>query len=61
MISAEKMGKDIKYENGYSNLTFELWILLHKTDCNGCTSERKNYLEKINKTFNKKISRNKRI
>lgn len=55
MISAEKMGKDIKYENGYSNLTFELWILLHKIDCNGSISERKNYLEKINKAFNTKF------
>lgn len=52
MLNAEKMGKEIKYENGYSNLTFELWILLHKVDCNGSIYERKNYLEKINKTFN---------
>lgn len=28
------IGKKIKYHLGYSNLTFELWMVLHKIDCN---------------------------
>lgn len=35
MKAAQNSGKDIKYQLGYSNFTFELWIIVHKTDCNG--------------------------
>ena len=41
MSDAEQLGKDIKYKLGYSNFTFELWIILHKTDCNGAKTHRK--------------------
>lgn len=30
MRKAEGLGRAILYENGYSNLTFELWIISHK-------------------------------
>ena len=30
MKKATKMKKNIKYSLGYSNYTFELWIVLHK-------------------------------
>lgn len=52
MKMAEKLGKNITYIPVYTNLTFELWIILHKMDCNGCVSDRKNYLHYINKIFN---------
>lgn len=52
MKLAEKFGKNIKYISVYTNLTFELWIILHKMDCNGCVSDRKKYLSYINKIFN---------
>ena len=29
MKKAEKIGKQIKYKSGYSNFTFDLWIILH--------------------------------
>lgn len=54
MEKSEKLGKKISYINGYSNLTFELWILLHKTDMNETVGNRKNYLNKLNKFFNTK-------
>lgn len=54
MKSAQKLGREVIYKNGYSNLTFELWILLHKTELNGAISHRKNYLEYINKAFGTK-------
>lgn len=49
--TARKSGKVFDYQNGYSNLSFELWILLHKTDCNGSVANVKDYLQLINKAF----------
>lgn len=51
MRKAERLGRAIVYENGYSNLTFELWLILHKMDCN-CVNNKSNYLNLINKAFN---------
>ena len=48
---ANKLGKKIKYSLGYSNFTFELWISLHKTDCNAPLSHRSQYLQYINRAF----------
>lgn len=47
-----KLGKQIKYSLGYSNFTFELWIVLHKANCNTRLSYRRQYLERINRAFN---------
>ena len=46
-----KTQKKITYRLGYSNFTFELWIVLHKRECNGVLSHRRQYLEHINKAF----------
>lgn len=46
-----KLGKLIKYNLGYTNFTFELWMVLHKTICNGLLSHRRQYLEPINREF----------
>ena len=43
--------KKISYKLGYSNYTFELWMVLHKRDCNGFLFHRRQYLEHINKAF----------
>lgn len=48
---ANKLGKKIRYNLGYSNFTFELWITLHKIDCNGPLSHRLKYLSFINRAF----------
>ncbi len=48
MKAACKLGKQIIYRFGYSNLTFDLWIVLHKTDCNGAFTHRKQYISSIN-------------
>lgn len=45
--------KQIKYSLGYSNYTFELWMVLHKTDCNKVMSDRTQYLPFINKAYGK--------
>lgn len=36
---------------GYSNFTFELWIILHKADCNGAKAHRQQYLAPLNAAF----------
>ena len=46
-----KIQKRISYVLGYSNFTFELWMVLHKRDCNGSYSFRNNYLDPIQRAF----------
>ncbi len=46
-----KTQKKITYKLGYSNFTFELWMILHKRNCNGPLSHRRQYLDPINKAF----------
>lgn len=55
MRNAENLGKDISYKLGYSNFTFELWIILHKADCNGAKTDRKQYLSDLNKAYDEKF------
>lgn len=52
MKAAQNSGKDIKYQLGYSNFTFELWIILHKADCNGMLNHRRQYLIPLNRAYN---------
>lgn len=51
MRNSELLGKQIKYQLGYSNFAFELWMVLHKTICNGCLTHRSQYLTSINRAF----------
>ncbi len=52
---SNKLGKKIKYALGYSNFTFELWIALHKVDCNGPLTNRSQYLTHINRAFSERF------
>ena len=45
------IGRKFKYSLGYSNFTFELWIVLHKQICNGTLTTRTQYLPHINRAF----------
>lgn len=51
MKEAQNSGKNIKYQLGYSNFTFELWIILHKDNCNGHLAHRNQYLVPLNKAY----------
>lgn len=51
MKQSQSLGKSIKYQLGYSNFTFELWMVLHKIDCSGCLSHRKQYITFINRAY----------
>ena len=56
MKKAEKIGKQIKYKSGYSNFTFDLWIVLHMIECNASFSHRKQYITPINQAFGEKFA-----
>ncbi len=44
-------GKNIKYHLGYSNFTFELWMILHMNECNGVLTHRQQYLNSLNRAY----------
>ena len=55
MKMAQGIGKSITYRLGYSNFTFELWMILHKADCNGSLAHRTQYLAPLNKAYDEKF------
>jgi len=52
MKKAGDLGKQISFKLAYSNLAFELWIILHKADCNSPKNSCKEYLRLLNALFN---------
>ncbi|MCD1261313.1 RloB domain-containing protein [Paenibacillus athensensis] len=50
------LGKQIDYKLGYSNFTFELWMVLHKMDCNAAYAHRRQYLQPINRAYGEKFA-----
>ena len=44
---ASSLGRGFRYVSAFSNLTFELWMVLHKGDC-PALAHRKQYLKPIN-------------
>ncbi len=55
MNEATKIGKSIKYSLGYSNFSFELWIVLHKADCGSLLNHRYQYLPLLNRAYNEQF------
>ncbi len=51
MKKAQSMGKNIRYHLGYSNFTFDLWMILHKQECTGSLTHRNQYLDRINRAY----------
>ena len=43
--------KKVNYKLGYSNFSFELWMILHKKQQKGALPHRKNYLNSINDAY----------
>lgn len=54
MKKASSLGRGFKYVNAYSNLTFELWINLHKGDC-PTRAYRTQYLKPINDLYGERF------
>ena len=54
-VKESKKQKGIKYTLGYSNFTFELWMILHKMEDNHHYNDKKKYLGSINRCFQEKF------
>ena len=52
---ASGIGKNIVYKFGYSNFTFDLWIILHMMNCNASYAHRKQYVTQINRAFGERF------
>lgn len=50
-LSAAAEDKNLTYLLGYSNLSFELWMILHKQPCNGGKIDCKHYLADFNTAY----------
>ena len=50
-IQQVRKDRKIKYDLAYCNFTFELWMILHKMDCNTQLADRKQYLQMINASY----------
>lgn len=48
---AKGLGKSIIYKWGYSNLSFDFWMILHKQNCNAELADVGKYLAHINRVF----------
>ncbi|MGN0244203.1 MAG: RloB domain-containing protein [Lachnospiraceae bacterium] len=55
MKAASNLGKQLSYKFGYTNLTFDLWVILHKAACNGAQAHRKNYINSLNQVYGEKF------
>jgi hypothetical protein len=53
LSKAQNMGKAITYKFDYSNFTFDLWIILHRTATNLHCNSREQYLKLINSAFSR--------
>lgn len=48
----KEANKYVKYKLGYTNYTFDLWMVLHKRNMNHTIPHRKQYIKYINKGYN---------
>lgn len=51
----KEIKENLNYKLGYSNFSFDLWIILHKKQQIGPVSDRKNYVRGINDAYNEKF------
>lgn len=54
MRDANGMGKRLRYLPAYSNFTFDLWVVLHRTNVTHC-GHRDDYLGQINAAYGKRF------
>ena len=55
MKLAPTINTNAHFNLAYNNLTFELWMVLHKVDCNPPKTNRDDYLQDINRAFEEKF------
>lgn len=49
--NVKKINKNLEYKLGYSNFSFDLWMILHKKQQKTSISHRRQYIEGINKAY----------
>ncbi len=54
-LKEAKKLKKIQYNLGYSNFTFELWMVLHKRELSSPLTNRSQYISSINSAFNERF------
>lgn len=55
MKRAKNLKKQIQYKPAYSNLSFDLWIILHKMNCTARLTHSDQYLSRINRAFEERF------
>lgn len=50
-MSAAAENYNLTYVLGYSNISFDLWMILHKRDCNGSKAKNDQYLANLNAAY----------
>ena len=55
MEKVNTLGKGITYKLGYSNFSFELWLILHKKEFYEKLADRRQYLQPISRIFNERF------
>ena len=55
LSNVDKINKNLNYKLGYSNFSFDLWMILHKKQQKGSVTHRKQYVNGINKVYNEKF------
>ena len=50
--NVKKIKRNLVYKLGYSNYSFDLWMILHKKQQIGPVSHRRQYINGINKAYN---------
>lgn len=55
-LNEAKKEKKIRYALGYSNFTFELWMILHKSAYNRVLTHKKQYLDLLNRAYGMSFS-----
>lgn len=53
--SVKKVNKNLDYKLGYSNFSFELWMILHKKQQTSTVANRKQYVNGINSAYKEKF------
>lgn len=50
--TSKDINRNVLYELGYTNFSFELWIIVHKCKQQNLITHRKNYIKGINNAYN---------
>lgn len=51
LSATKELKRQITYRFGYSNFTFDLWMILHKADCRTAYSHRRQYVVPLNAAY----------